>query len=59
MNVRLGLVANNENHCRNCDSGIGFGIYNYYGADMDYQACGNRIKFGAVDIPAFGYILVQ
>ena len=60
MNVRLGLVANNENHCWNCDSGIGFGtaIDNYYSAEMDYlQACGNRIF--AIDIPAYGYILVQ
>jgi hypothetical protein len=56
MNVRLGLVANNENNCWSSDSGIGFGINSYYSAEMDYQACG--IKF-AVDIPAFGYILVQ
>jgi hypothetical protein len=58
INVRLGFVANNENYCWSCDSGIGFGIYGYYCAIMNYQACGNRVEC-AVDIPAFGYILVQ
>jgi hypothetical protein len=63
MNVRLGLVANNDYDCDSCDSWIGFGIYTHYCAiGYYYQACGNRAACGVdrvVKIPAFGYILVQ
>ena len=61
-NARLGFVANNENDCKSCDSWIGFGIYASNTCGTIYQACGNRAVCGVdrvVNIPAFGYILVQ
>jgi hypothetical protein len=60
-NARLAFVANDQNHCESCDSWIGFGIYAYSCGKID-RACGNYAVCGvdrAVDIPAFGYILVQ
>ena len=41
--VRIGLVANNENHCNNCDSFIGFGSV------LWDNTCGNVTM---LDIPA-------
>jgi hypothetical protein len=61
-NARLGFVANNEDDCRTCDSWIGFGIYALTCRISDYKACGNRAVCAVdrvVNIPAFGYILVQ
>jgi hypothetical protein len=61
-NARLGFVANNEDDCESCDSWIGFGIYASFYRISDYQACGNRAAWEVdrvVNIPAFGYILVQ
>ena len=59
--ARIGIVANNQNDCYTCDSGIGFGTGGYpdnvdttcgNGADGEYAAEGANIK-------AMGYILVQ
>ena len=61
-NARLGFVANNQNDCESCNSWIGFGICAFDCTDTICQACGNRAACGVdrvVDIPAFGYILVQ
>ena len=62
MYARLGLVGNNENDCNTCDSWIGFGAYYYGCGSSAHQACGNRAFCATervVDIPAFGYLLVQ
>jgi hypothetical protein len=62
INARLGFVANNQNDCESCNSWIGFGIYASACTDTICQACGNGAACAVdrvVDIPAFGYILVQ
>ena len=58
--ARIGIVANNENDCRSCDSRIGFGT----GGDYDdSNTCGNEATYYAENgdrhIKAMGYILVQ
>ena len=62
VRIRLGLIANNENHCSSCDSWIGFGaFYADCGYNID-QTCGCRVVCTAStlsDLPAFGVILVQ
>lgn len=55
--VRIGFVANNEYHCNNCDSFIGFGSR----GDI---SCGNHAQHTTLDngyrhTLAMGYILVQ
>ena len=61
MYVRIGLVANNEDNCNTCNSCIGFGA-SITGCDSKVRrrACGNiHACHNNVDIPAFGYILVE
>ena len=48
--ARIGIIGNNENDCKTCDSSIGFGTGGF--AD---DTCGN--DYG--NIKAMGYILVQ
>ena len=58
--LRLGLVGNNENDCKTPDSWFGFGTeYHYKGHKKRNLACGNRHFHTDIDLPAFGYILVQ
>ena len=68
MYVRIGLVANNENNCRSCDSCIGFGVSfdNSCLSTHSSITCGNIASckdYSHYDtdtsISAFGYILVQ
>ena len=64
LNVRLGFVANNENDCNSCNSGIGFGISASCGDGYPQTdtTCGNVGICGQLNnlnINAFGYILVQ
>jgi hypothetical protein len=62
MYVRIGLVANQQNHCETCNSCIGFG-YSITGCDGKVR----RRSFGNIYVcdfsvridAAFGYILVQ
>ncbi|XP_015780172.1 PREDICTED: uncharacterized skeletal organic matrix protein 5-like isoform X4 [Acropora digitifera] len=58
--ARIGIVANNEKHCLNCDSRIGFGTGGY---PDDSITCGNEAiasaDNGEKHIKAMGYILVQ
>ncbi|PFX12832.1 Epidermal growth factor-like protein 6 [Stylophora pistillata] len=58
--ARIGIIANNENHCRGCDSRIGFGTGGY---GDDSNTCGNEATHfpdnGERHIKAMGYILVQ
>ena len=58
--ARIGIVANNENDCRSCDSRIGFGTGGYHD---DSNTCGNEATYGKDNddqhIKAMGYILVQ
>jgi len=58
--ARIGIIANNENECKTCDSRIGFGTG---GQHDDNNACGNEATHsgdnGDKHIKAFGYILVQ
>ena len=44
--ARVGILGNNENDCRTCDSAVGFGV--------DNRACGDLSS-----IRAMCYILVQ
>ena len=41
--VRIGFLANNEDHCNNCDSRIGFGTEGY---PDNSNTCGNVAKHG-------------
>jgi len=58
--ARIGILINNENDCRFCDSRIGFGTG---GFPDDYITCGNVATHmadnGDKHIKAMGYILVQ
>ena len=58
--ARIGIVANQENDCKSCDSRIGFGTG---GRHDDSNTCGNEATYlpdnGDKHIKAFGYILVQ
>ncbi|KAL9960377.1 hypothetical protein ACROYT_G033828 [Oculina patagonica] len=58
--ARIGIVANKQSNCDNCNSRIGFGT----GGNPDiYLTCGNAAKYdpdnGEKYIKAMGYILVQ
>ena len=58
--ARIGITANQENHCGSCDSRIGFGTG---GVFDDSNTCGNEAAHspdnGDKHIKAMGYILVQ
>ena len=58
--ARIGILANNEPHCSNCDSRIGFGTG---GKHDDYNTCGNEATLGGDNgdqhIKAMGFILVN
>ena len=58
--ARIGIIANQENNCRTCDSRIGFGTG---GFTDDINTCGNQATHspdnGNKHIKAMGYILVQ
>ncbi|XP_022787435.1 uncharacterized skeletal organic matrix protein 5-like [Stylophora pistillata] len=58
--ARIGIVANQEDNCKSCDSWIGFGTGGYH---EDAVTCGNVAEIegdnGARRTPAMGYILVQ
>ena len=56
--ARIGILGNNENDCRQCDSRIGFGTG---GLHDNTNTCGNDATSSAADkhIKAMGYILVQ
>jgi hypothetical protein len=63
MKIRIGLVANNQEHCGTCDSCIGFGT-SVSGCNDDVRntTCGNMAFCGYSNnknTAAFGYILVQ
>ena len=57
--ARIGIIGNNENDCKSCDSRIGFGT----GGHPRTNTCGNAARHssdgGDKDIKAMGYILVQ
>ena len=59
LRMKIGLFANQENHCGSCDSWLGFGT------EIGGKTCGNYAHSewspdnGAKDLVAFGYILVQ
>jgi len=58
--ARIGIVANQQNNCKSCDSRIGFGTG---GKHDDSNTCGNQATHspdnGNKHIKAMGYILVQ
>jgi len=62
---RIGILGNNQNECRSCDSRIGFGTAGRYGWQDDSNSCGNEAMNhsssdnGGKHIKAMGYILVQ
>ena len=59
--ARIGIIANNENHCGSPDSVLGFGIHP---KSHKIGTCGNFVDGGHGDngkklIPALGCIFVQ
>ena len=58
--ARIGIIGNNEQDCKRCDSRIGFGTGGSYD---DSNSCGNEAMYygdnGDKHIKAMGYILVQ
>ena len=58
--ARIGIIANEQNHCGSCDSRIGFGTG---GFSDDSNTCGNEATYspdnGNKHIKAMCYILVQ
>ena len=63
LKVRIGIIANNENDCKSCDSCFGFGT-SIRGCDGEIikTTCGNIAICNNLDnknTPAFGYIFVQ
>ena len=58
--ARIGIIGNNENDCKTCDSRIGFGTA---GQLDDSNTCGNVAMYGGDNgdkhIKAMGYILVK
>jgi len=56
--ARIGILGNNEEDCKTCDSRIGFGTGRYHD---DTNTCGNEHgwKWLPTRIKATGYILVQ
>ncbi|RMX47721.1 hypothetical protein pdam_00012358, partial [Pocillopora damicornis] len=58
--ARIGIIANDKDHCNTCDSRIGFGTG---GIGDDSNTCGNEAKHGGDNgdkhIKTIGYILVQ
>ena len=65
VKVRIGIVANNQDDCKSCDSCTGFGISirSCNGYDLTSTSCGTS-KAGCGNKPnnnmaAFGHILVQ
>ena len=57
--ARIGILGNNENDCKTCDSRIGFGTAGY---PDDTNTCGIEARAGDngdKDITTMGYILVQ
>ncbi len=64
MEVRIGFMANNQNHCGSCDTCIGFGTTarGCYSGAVRKTTCGYIAicgKFNNKETAAFGYILVQ
>ena len=62
--TRIGILGNNENHCRSCNSRIGFGSGGSRGGQNKDNSCGNEfIKFGKdkrkKSIKANCFILLQ
>jgi len=58
--ARIGIIANQENNCYNCDSRVGFGT----GGNHDNSnTCGNEATYspdnGPKHIKGMGYVLVQ
>ena len=51
--ARIGIFGNNEDDCKSCDSGIGFGIKTYH----EKGSSGNIYKKNM--LKTFGYIFVQ
>ena len=60
IKARIGILGNNENDCKSCDSRIGFGMA---GHPDDMNICGDEAQSGADNgdkhTKAMGYVLVQ
>ena len=58
--TRIGILGNNEDDCRSCDSRIGFGAG---GGPDNSNTCGNEVRYGGDNgdkhLKTMGYILVQ
>ena len=57
--VRIGLVANNEDNCKSCDSFIGFGSNSKARTTCGNYASSTRNNNGLRNTRGMGYILVQ
>ena len=58
--ARIGILGNNQNNCKSCDSRIGFGTGGWLN---DSNTCGNQAIHGSDNgdrhIKAMGYIFMQ
>ncbi|XP_028396024.1 uncharacterized skeletal organic matrix protein 5-like [Dendronephthya gigantea] len=62
LRVRIGIVANNQDDCKSCDSCIGFGTSAGCNNDIRKTTCGNMAicnNLNNKDTAAFGFILVN
>ena len=64
VKVRIGIIANNENDCKTCDSCLGFGtsVVECGAGSILKETCGNIAMCNQLsnkNTPAFGYIFVQ
>ena len=63
LKVRIGVIANNQNHCNSCDSCFGFGTsVRGCNGKIRKTTCANIAICGKLNnknTPAFGYIFVQ
>ena len=63
LKVRIGIMANNQNDCKSCNSCIGFGTsVRGCGGQIRNTTCGNIAicnELNNKNTPAFGYIFVQ
>ena len=61
--VRIGIIADDHNNCKSCNSCIGFGTsVRSCGGQIRKTTCGNIAicnKLNNKNTPAFGYIFVQ
>ena len=59
QHVRIGIIANNENDCRTCDSSLGLGGNGHYGRESSGNVAKHGGDKGEKNTAAWGYVFVQ